>query len=333
MTSTWRKPANGSCLLIGDIGGTNARFALADPAKPGFSDVETLQCNDYESADAAIKHYLEIVRAGAPDVICLAAAGPIIDRRVRFTNNHWEIAADELAVEFSIDAVQLLNDFEAIAYSVPFLTTADCMPVGLPEPKPLDAEDYMVGIIGPGTGLGAVGLRRHEELYLPIAGEASHGGFAPETQVQIDILEALRERFDRVSSERLVSGPGLQNIYWALTRIHGEKRAQLTPAEIFRAAADNTDSLAAEAVQMFFEVFGQVAGDLALTLGAEDGIFIAGGISKRYPDLLKNSGFRHGFENKGRHRSLMERVPTQLILHDQPGLLGAAYCALQLHDA
>jgi glucokinase len=332
MTSTWRKPANGSCLLIGDIGGTNARFALADPAKPGFSDVETLQCNDYESADAAIKHYLEIVRAGAPDVICLAAAGPIIDRRVRFTNNHWEIAADELAVEFSIDAVQLLNDFEAIAYSVPFLTTADCMPVGLPEPKPLDAEDYMVGIIGPGTGLGAVGLRRHEELYLPIAGEASHGGFAPETQVQIDILEALRERFDRVSSERLVSGPGLQNIYWALTRIHGEKRAQLTPAEIFRAAADNTDSLAAEAVQMFFEVFGQVAGDLALTLGAEDGIFIAGGISKRYPDLLKNSRFRSGFENKGRHRSLMERIATQLILHDQPGLLGAAYCALKLTE-
>lgn len=333
MTSTRRKSTTDSCLLIGDIGGTNARFALADVAKPGFSRVETLQCNDYESADAAIKHYLEIVKAGAPGAICLAAAGPIIDKRVRFTNNHWEIAADELAGEFAIDAVQLLNDFEAIAYSVPFLATSDCMPIGLPEPKPLEAEDYMVGIIGPGTGLGAVGLRRHGELYLPIAGEASHGGFAPETQVQIDILEALRERFDRVSSERLVSGPGLQNIYWALTRIHGEKRAQLTPAEIFRAAADNTDSLAAEAVQMFFEVFGQVAGDLALTLGAEDGIFIAGGISKRYPDMLKNSRFRSGFESKGRHRSLMERIATQLILHDQPGLLGAAYCALKLTEA
>ena len=116
-------------------------------------------------------------------------------------------------------------------------------------------------------------------------------------------------------------------------RIHGEKRAHLSPADIFKAAIDNSDPLAAEAVQMFFEVFGQVAGDLALTLGAEDGIFIAGGISKRYPDLLKNSGFRHGFENKGRHRSLMERVPTQLILHDQPGLLGAAYCALRLYGA
>ena len=333
MKSVRHNKKMGTSLLIGDIGGTNARFALADTGKPGFSNALTLQCNDYKSADAAIKHYLETVQAGTPGVICLAAAGPIIDGRVRFTNNHWEIATDELAADFSIDAVRLLNDFEAIAYSVPFLGKEDCMPIGLPEPRPLDADDYMVGIIGPGTGLGAVGLRKHGDLLLPIAGEASHGGFAPESQVQIDILKALRERFDRVSSERLVSGPGLENIYWALVRIHGEKRAHLAPADIFKAALDNTDTLAAEAVQMFFEVFGQVAGDLALTLGAEDGIFIAGGISKRYPDLLKNSGFRHGFESKGRHRSYMERIPTQLILHDQPGLLGAAYCALKLHQA
>jgi glucokinase len=327
------KKKDNDCLLIGDIGGTNARFALADTARPAFSEVRTLQCDDYESADVAIKHYLDSVGAESPRVICLAAAGPIIDKRVRFTNNHWEIAADELAAEFSIEGVRLLNDFEAIAYSVPFLSTDDCMPIGLPEPRPLDADHYMVGVIGPGTGLGAVGLRRHGDILLPIAGEAGHCGFAPETQVQIDILRALRERFDRVSSERLVSGPGLENLYWALMRIHGEKRAHLSPADIFKAAIDNSDPLAAEAVQMFFEVFGQVAGDLALTLGAEDGIFIAGGISKRYPDLLKNSGFRHGFENKGRHRSLMERVPTQLILHDQPGLLGAAYCALRLYGA
>jgi glucokinase len=327
------KKKDKDCLLIGDIGGTNARFALADAASPAFSEVRTLQCGDYESADVAIKHYLDSVGAASPSVICLAAAGPIIDKRVRFTNNHWEIAADELGAEFSIEGVRLLNDFEAIAYSVPFLASDDCMPIGLPEPGPLDADHYMVGVIGPGTGLGAVGLRKYGDILLPIAGEAGHGGFAPETQVQIDILRVLRERFDRVSSERLVSGPGLENIYWALMRIHGEKRAHLSAAEIFKAAIDNSDPLAAEAVQMFFEVFGQVAGDLALTLGAEDGIFIAGGISKRYPDLLKNSGFRHGFENKGRHRSLMERVPTQLILHDQPGLLGAAYCALQLFDA
>lgn len=322
-----------TCLLIGDIGGTNARFALADPAVPAFSNVVTMQCDDFDSADLAIKRYLKSVKAASPDAICLAAAGPIVDRRVRFTNNHWQIAAEELAADFSIDAVRLLNDFEAIAYSIPFLAKDDCMPIGLPEPQPLVAEHYTVGVIGPGTGLGAVGLRRHRDLYLPIAGEASHGGFAPETKVQIDILSALRERFDRVSSERLVSGPGLENLYWALARIHGEKRAQPGVAEIFTAALDNSDEIAAEAVQMFFEILGQVAGDLALTLGAEDGVYIAGGIAKRYPELLKNSRFRSGFESKGRHRSLMERVPTQLILHDQPGLLGAAYCALQMSQS
>ena len=328
-----RKENSNACLLIGDIGGTNARFALAEASSPAFKEVRTLQCDDYESADLAIKHYLDSVGAASPQVICLAAAGPIVDKRVRFTNNHWEIAADDLAREFSIDAVRLLNDFEAIAYSVPFLAGDDCMTIGLPEPGPLDAERYMVGIIGPGTGLGAVGLRRHDDLLLPIAGEAGHGGFAPETQTQIDILNALRERFDRVSTERLVSGPGLENIYWALTRIHGEKRRQLEAAGIFAAAIDNSDPLAAEAVQVFFEVFGQAAGDYALALGAEDGIFVAGGISKRYPDLLANSRFRSAFETKGRHRSLMERIPTQLILHDQPGLLGAAYGALQLCQA
>ena len=316
-------------LLIGDIGGTNARFALADPKAPGFSQEATLQCADFASADAAIKQYLTDVGAAAPDVICLAAAGPIVDQRVRFTNNPWSIAADELSEVFAITSVRLLNDFEAIAYSIPFLEDKDCLPFGLPEPEPL-AEHYTVGILGPGTGLGAVALRKHGDLLIPIAGEASHGGFAPESQVQIDMLSALRERFDRVSSERFVSGPGIENIYWALNRIHGEQRPRLSAAEIFAAANDRSDPRAAESVQVFFEILGQVAGDFAMALGAKDGIFIAGGIVRRYPELLINSRFRSGFESKGRHRSLMERIPTQLIMHSQPGLLGASYCALEM---
>lgn len=320
----------GSTLLIGDIGGTNARFALANQQIPGFSDVATLQCADYATADAAIRHYLESVAAPSPDVICLAAAGPIVDKRVRFTNNPWDIAADELAADFSTSAARLLNDFEAIAYSIPFLTTEDCQPIDLPDPKALPEDDYTIGILGPGTGLGSVGLRKHGDHLLPIPSEASHSGFAPESQAQLDVLSMLRERFDRVSTERLVSGPGLENIYWALTRIHGDKRPQLSAAEIFVRAKASSESRSSEAVHLFFEVLGQVAGDLALTLGAENGIFIAGGIAKRYPELLANSGFRTGFENKGRHRSIMERIPTQLILHEQPGLLGASYVALEL---
>jgi len=319
-----------SSLLIGDIGGTNARFALADDKVPGFSQEATLQCADYASADIAIKQYLQDVGAKSPDVICLAAAGPIVDQRVRFTNNPWSIAADELAEEFSISRVRLLNDFEAIAYSIPLLGEKDCLPIGLPEPEPLDEQHYTLGILGPGTGLGTVGLRKHGDILIPIPSEASHGGFAPESHVQIDMLNALRERYDRVSSERFVSGPGLENIYWAMSRIHGEQRPRLSAQEIFAKAKDKSDPRAAEAVQVFFEILGQVAGDFAMALGANDGIFIAGGIVRRYPDLLENSRFRSGFENKGRHRSIMERISTQLILHKQPGLLGASYVALEL---
>ena len=317
-------------LLIGDIGGTNARFAIADARSAGYSSEHTLQCRDFATAEEAMHHYLDTVGARKPTAICLAAAGPIVDERVRFTNNPWIIESSSLRDTFDTAHVRLLNDFEAIAYSIPFLGADDAVPVGLPDPVPLDDGDFTIGVIGPGTGLGAVGLRRFGDDYIPIVGEASHGGFAPESQVQVDVLVHLRERFERVSSERLVSGPGIENLYWALCRIHGEKRAQIGAADIFAAGIGDGDPRASEAVELFFEVLGQFAGDVALTIGAFDGMYIAGGIAKRYPEKLANSRFRNGFERKGRHRSLMERIPTQLITHGQPGLLGAAYCARQL---
>jgi glucokinase len=197
----------------------------------------------------------------------------------------------------------------------------------------LPAGDFSVGVIGPGTGLGAAGLYKRGDKLVPIVGEAGHAGFAPETQLQIDIVVAIRERFDRVPVERLLSGPGLENIYWALARIHGDKSASLTAAEIGQLAAGGSNSRAVAALQLFFEILGQVAGDLALSLGAIDGIYVAGGIVRRYPDLLLGSRFRSGFEAKGQHRSLMERIPTQLIVYPEPGLLGAACYAKQLLQA
>jgi glucokinase len=321
------------CLLIGDIGGTNARFALADARTPGFSHEVTLRCAEFESADKAIGHFLEAVGSASPDAICLAAAGPIVNGSVKVTNNHWAIDSADLATAFETQQVQLLNDFEAIAYSVPFLTPEDCITIGLPEAPQLPDDDFTVGVLGPGTGLGAVGLLRRNGLLYPVVGEAGHVGFAPETQVQIDILRALRERFDRVSVERIVSGSGLENTYWALTQIHGEKRAALTAEQIFSAGMSNDDRRATETLQMFFETLGQIAGNVALMLGAFDRIFIGGGIVPRYPRLLESSRFRSGFESKGRHRPLLESIPTQLIMHPQPGLLGASYCAQQLMSA
>jgi glucokinase len=315
--------------LIADIGGTNARFALADAAAPGFSKEQTLQCADFPSVEAAIQHYLDGVGASAPEVICLAAAGPVVENHIKVTNNHWVLNVDDLSDAFATDAVRLMNDFEAIAYSIPVLGDDDCLPVGFPEPQPLPDGDYSVAIVGPGTGLGAVGLRKHGDALIPIAGEASHGGFAPETKVQLDVLVALREEFDRVSSERIVSGSGLENIYWALGQIHHASLPKLSAREIF-AAAQESDEHATEAVGLFFEVLGQFAGNYALALGANDGVYIAGGIVRRYPDMLVNSRFRSGFEAKGRHRVIMERIPTRLIMHEQPGLLGASYVAREM---
>jgi glucokinase len=317
-------------LLIGDIGGTNARFALAEPGGRGFSQDKTLRCSDFASAELALRHYLDDVGVVSPSVICLAVAGPIIEQRVRFTNNHWSISVAELREEFDTRLVGLCNDFEAIAYSIPGLKPSDCLPIGLPEPGTLPTADFTVGVIGPGTGLGAAGLCSRSGSIFPIVGEGGHVGFAPETRVQMDVLAALRERFDRVSDERLVSGPGLENIYWALSQLHGEKSVALTAAEICSKAADDGGSRASEALQLFFEVLGQVAGNLALTLGATSGVYIAGGIARRYPELLASSRFRSAFEAKGRRRSLMERIPTQLILYAEPGLMGAAWYANRL---
>lgn len=318
------------CLLIGDIGGTNARFALATPDGRGFSNELTLSCADYETAEQGVADYLERSGSGRPDVICLAAAGPVVDDCVRFTNNHWVIDSRALKEKFSSSSVQLLNDFESIAYSIPMLDEDDVATIGLVPFEPDRKGDLTFGVLGPGTGLGAGGLLVRDKGIYPIVGEASHAGFAPETVLQFKVLEQLRQRFERVSSERLISGPGLENIYWALCRIRGEPTIEITAAEIFSRVLANEDAIAVEATQLFFEALGQVAGNLALALGAFDGIYLAGGIVKRYPDMLNSSSFRSGFENKGRHRVLMEKVPTLLITHPQPGLLGASYYAREL---
>jgi len=316
-----------NCLLIGDIGGTNARFALADPDKPAFHSVLELKCADFPTADDAIKHYLREIDAGDPHAVCLAAAGPVIDDHVHITNNHWDISAAETRADFGIDNVRLLNDFAAIAYSIPFLADDDILNIGPHDQRRLPLGRFNVGILGPGTGLGVAGLCRRGGVLVPVTGEGGHVGFAPETALQVEILGFLRETYDRVSAERLIAGSGLVNIYQALSTIRGDKGRSQSAAEIFAERA--TGNLAAEAIDVFFELLGQFAGDLALTLGAEDGVYIAGGIAKRYPEILGISRFRSAFENKGRHRSFMERIPTRLITHEQPGLLGAAYSVLE----
>ena len=315
-------------LLVGDIGGTNARFALANHSHPGFHDVVELKCAEFETANQAIRHYLDQVGVPIPNAVCLAAAGPVVDGSIDVTNNHWQLSSSKLASEFDVDAVRLLNDFEAIAYSIPFVGAEDRRTIGRLPGTDLSGRSFNLAILGPGTGLGVAGLCGRAHELIPITGEGGHVGFAPESDLQIEILRVLRKRFERVSAERLVAGSGIENIYAALSELRGHAGDGLRAKEIFAAAAE--PGLAAETVGLFFEILGQVAGDLALTLGATDGVYIAGGIAKRYPDILNDGRFRDAFERKGRHRKIVERIPTFLITHEQPGLLGASYCALGL---
>lgn len=321
---------NDSALLVGDIGGTNARFALADRDNVGFGDALTLKCADFATPVDAIRHYLEAVAAPAPTAVCLAVAGPVIDGNVKVTNNHWNLSTDEMSEALGTDRIMLLNDFEAVAWSIPHISADSLESVGQASYKDLPTQSFNIAIVGPGTGLGTGGLCKRGDYLFPIVGEGGHIGFAPKSRAQIELLEVLREKFERVCVERLLSGSGIENIYWALNVIGGETNKHLSAAEVFAAASEGTDPVAADATQLFFEILGQVAGDVALVLGAQDGVYLAGGIVKRYPEMLHISGFRNEFESKGQHRSMMERIPTRLITYDEPGLLGAAYCVREL---
>ena len=317
---------NSEACVIGDIGGTNARFALARPDRTGFTAEKAHACADFPSLKTAIEAYLLDVGLKGAGTICLAVAGPIFDGAVQFTNSHWQIAEEPLKAGFATDRVRLINDFEAIAWAIPLLSRDACHQIGEPTASDLTRDDFTIGVLGPGTGLGAAGLVRSRGFTAPLITEAGHVGFAPETPEQHELLARLQDRFERVSDERLASGAGLENIYQAFNP--GEDRA-IGAAEIFDRARSG-DSDAVRSVDLFFEVLGQIAGNLALSIGAFQGIYIAGGIVQRHLDLFTASRFRSGFENKGRHRGIMARIPTLAITHRQPGLLGASQVARQL---
>ncbi len=319
-----QSPAKQPFGLIADIGGTNARFALTTPGKPGFEHALTLPCRDYEGVYDAILEYLGRLNVGTPESICLAIAGIITNQSVKMTNNDWFISQQNLERQFPDSRIMLINDFTAIALSVPYLQSDQVINVGCSQPHNLDLESFSIGIIGPGTGLGVSGLLKQHGVTIPIISEAGHISFAPYNQQQDNLLSTLRERWPRISAERLVSGSGAENIYWALTRINGESETSKSASEIFEVALANEDSLEHEAVGLFFEILGQVAGDIAMAFGAENGIYIAGGVAMRYPDLLVSSRFRGAFDNKGRHSRMVTAIPTYLIIHPQPGLLGAS---------
>ncbi|NND82320.1 MAG: glucokinase [Gammaproteobacteria bacterium] len=316
-------------VLIADIGGTNARFAIADSEQPYFHLAQTFQCADFDAIESAIDAYLLAHAIEHIAGLCFAVAGPIIDGSVRFTNNHWQISSAELQQRYGVSQVKLLNDFAAIAYSLPKLRSTDLYNIGGDWPT-VAGENYTIAVVGPGSGLGIAGLCSRDGHTYPIITEGGHAGFAPENELQAQVAIYLQTKFGRVSRERLLSGPGLMNIHEALCEIHDRENPVLSASDIANAGTAGTYEICTLTMDLYFEVLGQAAGDIALTLGANDGIFIGGGITQRYPDHLQASKFRHGFENKGRHSDLMRRIPTWLIKRKNPGLVGASVYALGL---
>ena len=318
-------------ILIADIGGTNARFALANDAPSYFSQAQTLKAADFEQLTDAVDAYLSSLDIAQLQGICLAVAGPVKNDAVAFPNSHWSVNCQNLRKKYDITQTSLLNDWEAISYSLSVLNQSDLQDIGGQWPTLAD-QDYTVAALGPGSGLGISGLLRRKQSLIPLVTEGGHSGFSPENEIQIEILRYLHKKYDaRISIERLLSGPGIINIHESLCAIHNTENPEFTAAEITAAGVNKTDSLCTQTLDLFFEVLGQVAGDTALTLGANQGVFIGGGIAQRYPDSLAKSRFRQGFENKGRHSELMKGIPTWLIKHRNPGLLGASvYCRSRL---
>lgn len=317
--------------LIADIGGTNARFALSESGDSNFKSTsfkskKTLQCKDYETIDSAVDAYLLEQDVPAIDGICIAAAGPVINDAIKLTNNHWIIESSALKHRFGVKQIKLLNDWESIAYALPIIKEADLQPIGR-KWQPVQEERMVIGALGPGSGLGVGGIYVSSEGQFPLITEGGHSGFAPENPYQLELLKTLQHRFDHVSNERLLSGPGLINIYEAVCEIEGVARETLTAEKIATMGTESKEGATQKTMSLFFEILGQVAGDLALTLGANAGIFIGGGICQRYPGSLVNSRFRDGFEHKGHHSLLLKQTPTWLILHKDPGLLGASVYA------
>lgn len=315
--------------LLADVGGTNVRFALADPAASAPLSPDTIQTYavaDYPSLADAARHYLDANDVRATHGV-FAIAGRVERDQARMTNHPWVVSRRLLQDTLGLDAVELVNDFVAQAMAVRLLREEDLLPIGPRPAAPADAGSRTCGVLGPGTGLGVAALIVRGAHSIALATEGGHVGFAPGTDEEVAVLQRLAARFGHVSNERLVSGGGLVNLHRALAEIAGMPYDQdAQPADI-TAGAEAGDALCVRAIELFCDVFGSVAGDMALALGAWDGVYLSGGLVPRLLPELQRPAFRARFEAKGRYAGALARVPTSAVVHAQPGLLGAAAIA------
>ena len=304
--------------LVLDLGATNARFALVDEA--GVRDIKVLPCAAHRDLASAAKAYLSgLDLAEPPRQAAMAVASPVTGDVVSLTNLHWSFRIADMAADLALDRLEMVNDFTAVALSVTSLEPGDRRQVGGGGPRP----DQPIGVIGPGTGLGVSALVPGPSGWTALASEGGHVSFAPATNREAAVLQYLWGTYPHVSAERVCSGAGLVNLYRALSAIDGRALADdVRPHQVTDAALAQSDEHAIEAVEMMCAVLGTTAGNLALTVGAHGGVYIAGGIVPRFGKMLDRSPFRERFEAKGRLRDFLVDIPTYLITAQYPAFLG-----------
>lgn len=307
--------------LVADIGGTNARFALHHEGR--FDCIEVLPCAGHATLADAMHSYLGAAtrRGFTVDGIrhaAIAIANPVEEDRVSMTNHHWSFSISSLREERALSTLLVVNDFAALAMSLPFLQSYQREQIGGDAGGGVKLAGRPIGLIGPGTGLGVSGVIPVGGGWTALAGEGGHASFAPCTRDEFILLERLQDEYGHVSAERLLSGAGLEAIHRVLS---GDS---LAAPDITRQALDGSCDACLRTVETFCGILGSVAGNVALTLGATGGMYIGGGIVPRLGPLFARSSFRRRFEDKGRLSPYLARIPTWLITEPYPALQGVA---------
>jgi glucokinase len=317
--------------LLGDIGGTNARFGWQATEDAPITHVQVLPCAEHESLLDAAQTYLKQQGLKAPPCAAFGIANPVTGDQVAMTNHQWKFSVNALREGLGVSRFLLLNDFTALALSLTLLPDAQKRQVG----SGLATANAAIGLIGPGTGLGVSGLFPvgYQNKWIPIAGEGGHVSLTAANEHEFAAIQHLQKRYGHVSAERVISGAGLVDLYHALCDLKdGQGREITTPAEVIERAQEVPTSTANEALDMFCGFLGSVAGDLALTLGARGGIYIGGGIVPRLGKRFDASPFRERFEAKGRFKKYLSNIPTWVIESPiSPALHGASQALSLAH--
>lgn len=318
-------------VAVADVGGTHARFALAQIENgrvASLGEPVTLRTSEHGSFQLAWQEFGRRPGIELPNELAIAFAGPVGGEVLKLTNNPWVIRPSLIKERLGVDRYTIVNDFGAVAHAVATLGENDFRHLcGPAQPLP---ERGVISIVGPGTGLGVAALLRKGDGYDVIETEGGHVDFAPLDVLEDRILAELRKSFRRVSVERIASGRGLWNLYEALGAIEGQGLRFHDEKELWTAALTGSDSLANAALDRLCLTLGAVAGDMALAQGAV-AVVIAGGVGLRLADYLPRSGFRDRFIAKGRFERRMDEMPVKLITHPQPGLIGAAAAFAKEH--